>query len=413
MRGRPPETGAPLLLLRWCPVFGFVPKCPAEFVAQPFEGGAEGGDERGGGIFHLGADLGIAHGGSDRVGNRASGVAQGSQRLSQVVLGGTAVPHEVPVASPEAVAHIGPSLARLGPRIGGRRIVLVILHLLDGTYELFRAHFGVPPRTAPDGMQVGATRGVMDSTIALLDDPAVTHLGVSFDTVVESFRNAMFDGYKTGEGIEPDLWAQFPLVERAMRALGVVTWSMVEFEADDGIATAAARWRDEVEQVVILSPDKDLMQCVRDDRVVTFNRRERKRFTRLDVIEKFGVPPESIPDYLALVGDAADGVPGLPGWGAKSASTLLARYGHLEDIPASAEEWDVTVRGPGRLAATLDDRREEALLYRSLTTLRTDVPLEETLDDLRWRGVVEPDFTELCVELGFESLFERGLPARQ
>lgn len=262
-------------------------------------------------------------------------------------------------------------------------------------------------------MQVGATRGVMDSTIALLDDPAVTHLGVSFDTVVESFRNAMFDGYKTGEGIEPDLWAQFPLVERAMRALGVVTWSMVEFEADDGIATAAARWRDEVEQVVILSPDKDLMQCVRDDRVVTFNRRERKRFTRLDVIEKFGVPPESIPDYLALVGDAADGVPGLPGWGAKSASTLLACYGHLEDIPASAEEWDVTVRGPGRLAATLDDRREEALLYRSLTTLRTDVPLEETLDDLRWRGVVEPDFTELCVELGFESLFERGLPARQ
>jgi 5'-3' exonuclease len=288
----------------------------------------------------------------------------------------------------------------------------VLLHLLDGTYELFRAHFGVPPRTAPDGRPVGAVRGILDSTIALLDDPDVTHLAASFDTVIESFRNDLFGGYKTGAGIDPDLWAQFPLAERAMRALGVVTWSMVDFEADDGLATAAHRWGDEVEQVVILSPDKDLMQCVRDSRVVTFNRRERKRFARDDVIEKFGVPPDSIPDYLALVGDSADGVPGLPGWGAKSAAAVLARYGHLEHIPESAEEWDVSVRGAIKLAETLTARREEAVLFRTLTTLRTDVPLAESLDDLRWRGVVEPDFTELCVELGFESLLRRGLPLR-
>ncbi len=288
----------------------------------------------------------------------------------------------------------------------------MLLHLLDGTYELFRAHFGVPPRTAPDGRPVGAVRGILDSTIALLDDPDVTHLAASFDTVIESFRNDLFDGYKTGAGIDPDLWAQFPLAERAMRALGVVTWSMVDFEADDGLATAAHRWGDEVEQVVILSPDKDLMQCVRDSRVVTFNRRERKRFARDDVIEKFGVPPDSIPDYLALVGDSADGVPGLSGWGAKSAAAVLARYGHLEHIPESAEEWDVSVRGAIKLAETLAARREEAVLFRTLTTLRTDVPLLESLDDLRWRGVVEPDFTELCVELGFESLLQRGLPAR-
>lgn len=288
----------------------------------------------------------------------------------------------------------------------------MLLHLLDGTYELFRAHFGVPPRTAPDGRPVGAVRGILDSTIALLDDPDVTHLAASFDTVIESFRNDLFGGYKTGAGIDPDLWAQFPLAERAMRALGVVTWSMVDFEADDGIATAAHRWGDEVEQVVILSPDKDLMQCVRDSRVVTFNRRERKRFARDDVIEKFGVPPDSIPDYLALVGDSADGVPGLPGWGAKSAAAVLARHGHLEHIPESVEEWDVSVRGATKLAETLAARREDAVLFRTLTTLRTDVPLLESLDDLRWRGVVEPDFTELCVELGFESLLQRGLPAR-
>ncbi len=253
---------------------------------------------------------------------------------------------------------------------------------------------------------------MIDSTLALLLDSDVTHIGASFDTVIESFRNELFDGYKTGEGIEPELAQQFPLVERAMRALGVVTWSMVEFEADDGIATAAHRWIDDVEHVVILSPDKDLMQCVVGDRVVTFNRRERKRYTATGVLEKFGVEPESIPDYLALVGDTADGVPGLPGWGAKSASTVLARYRHIEEVPNDASVWDVTVRGAAKLATTLRDRYDDALLYRTLTTLRRDVPLAESLDDLRWRGVVEPDFTELCVELGFDSLLERDLPVR-
>jgi 5'-3' exonuclease len=262
------------------------------------------------------------------------------------------------------------------------------------------------------GRPVGATRGVIDSTLALVLDPEVTHIAASFDTVIESFRNDLFDGYKTGAGIEPELMQQFPLVERAMRALGVVTWSMVDFEADDGLATAAARWRDDVEQVLILSPDKDLMQCVVDEKVVTFNRRERKRYTTAGVIEKFGIPPESIPDYLALVGDTADGVPGLPGWGAKSTSTVLARYGHLESIPADDAGWDVKVRGASKLAETLQSRLEDALLYRTLTTLRTDVPLEETLEDLRWKGVVEPDFSELCTELGFDSLLERDLPVR-
>jgi 5'-3' exonuclease len=277
---------------------------------------------------------------------------------------------------------------------------------------LFRAHFGVPPRTSPLGRPVGATRGLIDSTLGLLLDTEVTHVGASFDTVIESFRNDLFDGYKTGSGIDPELMQQFPLAERAMRALGVVTWSMVDFEADDGLATAAARWRDDAEQVLILSPDKDLMQCVVGEQVVTFNRRERKRYTRDGVIEKFGVPPESIPDYLALVGDTADGVPGLPGWGAKSTSTVLGRYGHLESIPADDSNWDVKVRGASKLSDTLQARFEDALLYRTLTTLRTDVPLEESLEDLRWQGVVEPDFSELCAELGFESLLERNLPVR-
>lgn len=285
----------------------------------------------------------------------------------------------------------------------------MLLHLLDGTYELFRSYFGVPPRTSPDGMEVGAVRGIIESTLALFDD-GVTHLGVATDTVIESFRNDMFDGYKTGEGIEPALWAQFPLAERALRAIGVTVWGMVEFEADDALATAAARWMNDVDQVVILSPDKDLMQCVEGDRVVTFNRRERKRFTQEDVREKFGIYPHSIPDYLALVGDTADGVPGLAGWGAKSSSVVLFEYDHLESIPDDASEWKVQVRGAAKLAATLAAHRDEAALYRALTTLRLDVPLAESLEDLQWRGVVMSEFAPLCRELGFESLLERDLP---
>lgn len=277
---------------------------------------------------------------------------------------------------------------------------------------MFRSYYGVPPRLAPDGREVGAIRGIIDSTLALLLDPDVTHVAVATDQVIESFRNDMFPGYKTGAGIDPLLWAQFPLADRAFRALGVTLWSMVEFEADDAIATAALRWKDDVDEVVILTPDKDLMAMVDGHRVVSFNRRERKRLAEEDVIEKFGVRPESIPDYLALVGDTADGVPGLPGWGAKSASTVLFRYGHLEDIPRSVDDWDVTVRGAAKLAATLVERWDDVMLYRDLTTLRTDVPLPETLDDLRWRGVDGPQFDSLCAELGFDTLLERELPRR-
>ena len=286
----------------------------------------------------------------------------------------------------------------------------MLLHLLDGTYELFRSYYGVPPRTSPDGMEVGAVRGIIESTLALVVAGGVTHLGAATDTVIESFRNDMFAGYKTGEGIEPALWAQFPLAERALRAIGVTVWGMVEFEADDALASAAERWKHEVDQVLILTPDKDLMQCVEGDRVVTYNRRESKRFTEEDVREKFGVYPHSIPDYLALVGDTADGVPGLPGWGAKSSAAVLYAYDHLESIPDDPAEWSVAVRGASKLAATLAGHRDEAMLYRTLTTLRRDVPLTEEFDDLRWRGVVMEEFEPLCHELGFESLLERDLP---
>ena len=286
----------------------------------------------------------------------------------------------------------------------------MMLHLLDGTYELFRSYFGVPPRTAPDGREVGAVRGIIESTLALVLDGGVTHLAVATDTVIESFRNDMFAGYKTGDGIEPALLGQFPLAERAFRAIGVTVWGMIEFEADDALAAAAARWKDDVEQVVILTPDKDLMQCVEGHRIVTFNRREGKRFAEEDVREKFGVYPHSIPDYLALVGDTADGVPGLPGWGAKSSSIVLFEYDHLESIPDDAADWKVAVRGAAKLSATLAEHRDEAKLYRTLTTLRTDVPLPQELDDLRWRGVVMDEFEPLCRELGFDSLLERDLP---
>ena len=275
------------------------------------------------------------------------------------------------------------------------------LHLLDGTYELFRSYYGVPSRTAPDGREVGAIRGIVETTLALLREDDVTHLAVATDTVVTSFRNQMFDGYKTGENIEPELVGQFLLADRMFAALGLTLWDMIDFEADDAMATAAERWRDDVEQVIILSPDKDMAQCVDEGRVVAYDRRNEKLYDRDAVIEKFGVPPESIPDYLALVGDTADGVPGLPGWGAKSSSTVLARYGHIESIPASAEDWEVKVRGARRLAETLASSKDDALLFRDLTTLRTDVPLEESLDELEWKGARRDAFLGLCDELGF------------
>ena len=278
------------------------------------------------------------------------------------------------------------------------------LHLLDGTYELFRSHFGrkdsVP---GPDGADIRATLGILESTLALLREPGVTHLAASFDTVIESFRNDMFLGYKSSAGMEEELLVQFPYAEQALEAIGVVVWRNIEHEADDALATAAIRWVEDVDQVVIASPDKDLSQVVVADRIVTYNRREQKLVDEDGVVEKFGIHPESIPDYLALVGDTADGVPGLPGWGAKSSSTVLARYQRLEMIPHDVEDWDVTVRGAAKLSATFNEMQEEVYLYRDLTTLRLDVPITEELADLEWKGVPRDRFEEFCADRNFDA----------
>lgn len=281
------------------------------------------------------------------------------------------------------------------------------LHLLDGTYELFRSHFGAPSRLSPDGREVAATVGVVETVLSLLRRRDVTHLGVAFDSVVESFRNDLFPGYKSSAGVPAELLAQFGLVERAVAATGVVVWGMVEWEADDALATAAARWKDAVDQVVILSPDKDLRQCVDGSRVVCLDRRRDELADEAAVLARFGVPPLSIPDYLALVGDSADGIPGLPGWGAASTAAVLARYRYLEAIPADPARWEVAVRGAAKLAATLAGRRDDALFYRTLATLRTDVPLPEDLADLEWRGAPRDEFLSICDELGVTGLRER------
>ena len=283
------------------------------------------------------------------------------------------------------------------------------VHLIDGTYELFRSWFGAPESKSPTGQEVGATRGFLRSMAAMLRSDEVTHVGCAFDQTVESFRNDLFDGYKTGGGLEPELLDQFSLVERASRALGMVTWPMVEFEADDALAGAAAKFLDRpgVEQVVICSPDKDLCQCVRDNDVVTLDRRRDIVLDEDGVREKFGVSPESIPDYLALVGDAADGIPGIPRWGAKSASTVLAKFVHIEEIPDNHEEWSVKVRGGATLAHNLSEHRNDAMLYRTLATLRTDVPIGESLEDLEWTGPDRPALEALCNELGERTLLDR------
>jgi 5'-3' exonuclease len=279
----------------------------------------------------------------------------------------------------------------------------VNLHLLDATYELFRAHFGRKDTiVSSDGQDIRATIGIIDSTLQLLREPGVTHLAASFDTVIESFRNELFPGYKSSAGMEEVLLSQFPLAEAALEAIGVVVWRNIEFEADDALAAAAVKWVDDVEQVVICSPDKDLCQAVIGDRIVTYNRREQKMLNEAAVVEKFGIHPESIPDYLALVGDTADAVPGLPGWGAKSSSAVLAKYPRLELIPESASDWGIEVRSAEKLAETLRTHRPEAMLYRELTTLRLDVPIEETLEDLEWRGVPERRFIAFLEPLGID-----------
>ncbi len=283
------------------------------------------------------------------------------------------------------------------------------IHLVDGTYELFRAYFGAPKATTRDGREVGATRGIMRSLFALLREPGVTHVACSFDHVIESFRNDLFAGYKTSEGVPDDLLAQFSLAEEATHALGIVVWPMVEFEADDAIAAAAQRWGDapEVEQIVLCTPDKDMAQCVRGTRIVCLDRLRRRILDEAGVIEKFGVPPASIPDWLALVGDSADGYPGVPRWGSKSAAAILAAYEHLESIPDRESEWRVPVRGAAALAASLREHRDESYLYRRLATLRVDVPLTEQLDDLRWRGARRDQLTTLCRDTEDEGFIER------
>ena len=269
------------------------------------------------------------------------------------------------------------------------------VYLIDGTYELFRHFFAVPPAKDETGREVAAVRGVLTSLLGMMK-AGETHIGVATDHVIESFRNAMWAGYKTSAGIPPELHSQFPLLEAALAALGVVVWPMVEFEADDALASAAALAAADprVERVLVCTPDKDLAQVVSGSRVVQLDRRARAIRDEAGVMTKFGVPPASIPDYLALVGDSADGYPGLPGWGAKSAAAVLARYGHLENIPADWRAWGVNASRPAVLAATLAGERERAFLFRELARLRTDLPLFGKVDELRWLGPT-PAFAEL------------------
>jgi 5'-3' exonuclease len=281
------------------------------------------------------------------------------------------------------------------------------IYLIDGTYELFRHYFAVPSARDRDGREVGAVRGVVTSLLGMMT-AGTTHIGVATDHVIESFRNQMWPGYKTGAGIEPDLLAQFPLLEDTLYALGVAVWPMVEYEADDALASAAAKAAADprVERVLICTPDKDLAQCVRGTRIVQMDRRARTTRDEAGVVAKFGVPPASIPDYLALVGDSADGFPGLPGWGAKSAAAVLDRWGHLEQIPADPLEWDAGVRSAAKLNATLREQFELALLFRRIATVETDADVGRVAA-WRWAGPTD-DFPTVVASLGDDRLLERA-----
>jgi 5'-3' exonuclease len=287
------------------------------------------------------------------------------------------------------------------------------VHLIDGTYELFRHFYAVPGARDADGQEIGAVRGVLASVLGMVN-AGVTHVAVATDHVIESFRNSLWPGYKTGDGIDPNLLAQFQLLEDALTALGIVVWPMVEFEADDALAAgAAAAARDpRVEHVFICTPDKDLSQCVSGTRVVQFDRRARRVRDEAGVVEKFGVPPASIPDYLALVGDAADGYPGLRGWGPKSSAAVLARFGRLESIPPDSRDWHVNAANAGALAATFARERERALLFRTLATLRTDIPLFDDVDALRWTGPT-PAFAEFGARFDAAVTVERPSEAKR
>lgn len=279
----------------------------------------------------------------------------------------------------------------------------MFVHLLDGTYELFRAYFGFPSRKAPDGREVGAVYGLLNTTLSLLRDPRLSHIAAATDTVIESFRNDLYPGYKTGAGIPADLMAQFGLAERAFRALGVTVWGMIEFEADDAMASGAHRFSPQAERVILVSPDKDLTQCVSGRQIVTFDRRQNRMLDADGVMAKFGVAPASIPDYLALVGDSADGIPGIPAWGAKSSAAVLGHYLHLEFIPPDPRSWEVAVRGAARLSRNLNERQDDAILFRELTTLRRDAPISRALEEIAWRGVNRVEYESLCTELGFRN----------
>jgi 5'-3' exonuclease len=283
------------------------------------------------------------------------------------------------------------------------------VHLVDGTYELFRHYFAVPKSAGSKREEVAATRGVLNSMLSLLDSGA-THVGVATDHVIESFRNDLYVGYKTGEGIPEDLFSQFQLLEDALNSMGVLVWDMIEFEADDALAAAAAKAAQDqrVEQVIICTPDKDLSQCVVGDRVVQLDRMRNVTRNEAAVVEKFGVLPESIPDYLAVVGDTADGYPGLSGWGAKASAAVLSEYKHFENIPKDAGRWPPTVRGAKKLAATLQEFWQDALLFRTLATLRTDVDVFDDVEELRWQGPRE-DFESMCEKLRAPDLYKRAM----